>query len=52
MLTVLTSLALIGLAIHTKYIYQGAMEEMFAESRNETAGHRLAPRPRSGRQAR
>lgn len=32
MLTALTSLALIALAIHTKSIYTRAMEDMLAES--------------------
>lgn len=33
MLVALTSLALIGLAIHTKNIYVRAMEDMLSESR-------------------
>jgi hypothetical protein len=35
MLIALTSLALIAIAIHTKYIYARAMEDMLAESRQQ-----------------
>ena len=39
MLTALTSLALIGLALHTKYIHASAMEEMLRESGEQPVRH-------------
>ncbi len=42
MLTALTALAMIALAIHTKTIYASAMEEMLAESGRQAAGQRDA----------
>jgi len=39
MLIALTSVALIGLAIHTKYIYTSAMEEMLSASGSQAGRH-------------
>jgi hypothetical protein len=48
MLVGITSLALVFLAVHTKWIYTNAMEEMFAEQpRSPRHGGREAPRGRS-----
>ncbi len=45
MLVALTSLALVGLAIHTKRIYMNAMKEMLSEQQ-------ALPRPRGRVEAR